>query len=294
MAKKFNMLSVLNESSLQQVEAAATIKNIDITFIEPNEQNFYAIEGIKSLMMSIRVCGLFDNFVVRKISDTRYKLISGHRRYAACKELYDSGCIELATVPCKVYECTEDEEYCLLMEGNVHNRIRSDYELMMEMSERKKMYERFKEQGHSLGAKMREILAADLQISETKIHNLSQVETKLVPELKEKMRVGDLSLGTAVKIAQEPQEKQEDIERNIREEKTELKQRARKEAVGNTVLRAAQESKDLRVVKMAERMKVLYGEVDKLNQENKEKFKLLEEQAYKALSEINEMLSDNN
>lgn len=78
---------MLNEES--KAMKAEKMMILDLDDIERNELNHAPIEGIEELMEDIRNNGneVAEAITVYKVSNHRYRLISGERRYTACKKL---------------------------------------------------------------------------------------------------------------------------------------------------------------------------------------------------------------
>lgn len=75
---------------------------LDIDKIESNPQNFYGLRNIDELAGLIAVSHLIEPLTVTKISEGRYKLISGHRRRAAVQKLLEEGIYTDRKLPCIV------------------------------------------------------------------------------------------------------------------------------------------------------------------------------------------------
>ncbi|MBQ7194298.1 MAG: ParB/RepB/Spo0J family partition protein [Bacteroidales bacterium] len=100
-------------SSTGRAPETADILRIPIGMIEPNPyqpRTAFSDETLQELADSIRSLGLIQPITVRKISDGRYQIISGERRFRACKaagfdmvpayirEANDQGMLEMAIV----------------------------------------------------------------------------------------------------------------------------------------------------------------------------------------------------
>ena len=83
-------------------DAASQIVYVDIDDIEANPQNFYGLRDIDTLAGLIAVSHLIEPLIVRKKSDGKYLLISGHRRRAAVQKLLDDGNYTERKLPCMI------------------------------------------------------------------------------------------------------------------------------------------------------------------------------------------------
>lgn len=94
-------------------ENTADILRIPVDMIEPNPfqpRSSFDEEALQELASSIRTLGLIQPITVRKITDSRYQIISGERRYKACRlagmstvpayirDANDQGMLEMAIV----------------------------------------------------------------------------------------------------------------------------------------------------------------------------------------------------
>lgn len=85
--------------------AVSDILRIPVEMIEPNPfqpRETFSQEAIDELAASIRALGLIQPITVRKISDNRFQIISGERRFRACTQ------IGMGTIPAYVRE-TDDK-----------------------------------------------------------------------------------------------------------------------------------------------------------------------------------------
>ena len=94
-------------------ENTADILRIPVDMIEPNPfqpRSSFDEETLQELAASIRTLGLIQPITVRRITDSRYQIISGERRYKACRlagmstvpayirDANDQGMLEMAIV----------------------------------------------------------------------------------------------------------------------------------------------------------------------------------------------------
>lgn len=132
-----------------------TIYTIGIGKIKNNELNStYKVDDVKELRQSIEQYGLKQPLTVIKDGDD-YKLISGHRRLKAIKEIYsDGGTIKFAgkeyngLVPC-IFESEfqdKDEEFLNLVSSNSYRKL-SPEEMSALVHKAREIYERRLENG---------------------------------------------------------------------------------------------------------------------------------------------------
>src|SRR5687768_7080850 len=64
------------------------IEDIEINLIGPSKYNYRSdVEDFNDLCSSIQQKGLLQPILVRNKEENQYEIISGHRRYQACKKL---------------------------------------------------------------------------------------------------------------------------------------------------------------------------------------------------------------
>ena len=91
---------LLNSKSLELKQGLEIVK-IPIDKIIENENNNYSINDIDELIESIKTVGLKQNLDVMKLPDGNYKLLTGHRRFTALKELSKED-DKFKFVPCSI------------------------------------------------------------------------------------------------------------------------------------------------------------------------------------------------
>lgn len=100
---KFTLNDILNSQSLTQKKPIFEIKLIHISKIKPSKANIYGMRGIEELADNIEMLGLLHNLDVKEADkDGMYEIISGERRYQACKILYEGGNKDFEMIPCKI------------------------------------------------------------------------------------------------------------------------------------------------------------------------------------------------
>ena len=70
----------------------AEIERLSVFDLVPSEDNFYSMNDIEELKSKIELAGkVLQNFIVVPLGGGKYKVISGHRRRAACISLVEEG-----------------------------------------------------------------------------------------------------------------------------------------------------------------------------------------------------------
>ena len=95
-----NLLSEVVEQAQSE-----RIVYIDVDDLEVNLKNFYGLRDIEVLAGLIAVSHLIEPLTVVKTSEGKYRIISGHRRYAAVQKLLEDGVYSERKLPCIVKTC---------------------------------------------------------------------------------------------------------------------------------------------------------------------------------------------
>lgn len=218
MAKKFSisegMLNGIskNTEKVNTLEAKENFKieYIDIDKIVRNEKNFYEISDIDTLAEDILLNGLNHNLVVSRVEDGLYKLISGERRYTALKKLVKSGESKFRVIPCKISNLNDVDSEIVLIQANAQSRELSEAEKLKQVQRLTELYTIKKKNGEKVG-KIREAISKDTGLSTTQVGRYSVINKSLIPELKQLLNEGDLSIANASEFATLSEENQKII-----------------------------------------------------------------------------------
>lgn len=243
MSKKFSISQGMLNSVSQNVKKANEIeaKNnfnvqyIDIKDIERNKKNFYEIVNVDELAEYIKMNGLNHNLVVRKLDNGKYELISGERRYTALTQLVEQGNEIFALVPCKVIEANDIDSEIILIQANAQTRELTEIEKLEQVKRLTELYKTKKKNGEKVPGKIREIIANDLKLSPTQVGRYERINKNLIPELKEILENGNLTIANASEFSSLSEDNQKVILEIInnkveisKEEATELKVKLKK------------------------------------------------------------------
>lgn len=243
MSKKFSISQGMLNSVSQNVKKANEIeaKNnfnvqyIDIKDIERSKKNFYEIVNVDELAEDIKMNGLNHNLVVRKLDNGKYELISGERRYTALTQLVEQGNEIFALVPCKVIEANDIDSEIILIQANAQTRELTEIEKLEQVKRLTELYKTKKKNGEKVPGKIREIIANDLKLSPTQVGRYERINKNLIPELKEILENGNLTIANASEFSSLSEDNQKVILEIInnkveisKEEATELKVKLKK------------------------------------------------------------------
>ncbi|HFD2040156.1 TPA: ParB N-terminal domain-containing protein [Clostridium perfringens] len=209
MSKKFSisegMLNGIskNVKKVEEIEAKENfnVEYIDIENIKRNEKNFYDIVDVEELAEDIKLNGLNHNLVVRKLDNGQFELISGERRYTALSKLVKEGNKTFALVPCKVIEVNDTDAEIILIQANAQTRELTEVEKLKQVQRLKELYKIKKANGEKVTGKVREIIANDLKLSPTQVGRYEKINSSLIPELKNIIEKGNLTIANASEFA---------------------------------------------------------------------------------------------
>ncbi len=267
----FNLNELLSKRSMSGSEektgvnetAAEEIMMINVEDLEPSKENFYHVDS--GLKTSIAIAGVMEPLTVELKENGKYKIISGHRRHIAVKELVKEGNEDIRYIPC-VYKRAGLKDRLAVMLANGF-RKKTDFEKMMEVviyeEEAAEIKKEFKIKG-----KVREILAELTGLSEAQIGRYKAVYNNLIPELMEEFKndnivfsvlveLGGLSKEQQYKAYKEYKETQKitiaeikNIKEHEKKEVEEAEKEAEEQAEGRTP--GQRETKDTEVEQTAE------------------------------------------
>lgn len=202
---KFTMVDLLNSQSKKMEERPAfEIRHIPIDKLKPSKKNQYGIRGIEELAANIEMLGLLHNLDVKEADEAGYyEIISGERRYQACKLLYESGNQEFKTLPCKVEALTENKAISelKLLYANAAARELTDYEKTYQAGRIKEILQALKKDGYKFQGRMREIVADMLDVSPAQMGRMESINKNLSPEFKEEFKAGNIGITTAYELS---------------------------------------------------------------------------------------------
>lgn len=187
---------------------AVKVEYIDIDNLIPSEQNFYQVSAVDDLKESIELVGVKQNLLVAPAGVGKYKILAGHRRSKAIKELVAEGKEEFRRVPC-VVDYSEDaaRQELLLIMTNSTTRELTDWEKIEQVKRLKPLLQQYKKE-HGIKGRVRDMTAEVLGVSASQVGRLEAIENNLSPEFKEEMKNGNVKISAAYEVAKQPEEKQ--------------------------------------------------------------------------------------
>lgn len=173
---------VKNNENPTPSETVSNINEIPIENIEANPfqpRTHFDQEALKELSESIKVHGIIQPITVRKLSEGKYQLISGERRWQASK------LAELKVVP--AYVRTANDEQMLEM-GLIENIQREDLNAMEVALSYQRLITEFNLKQEQLGEKVGK--------NRTTVNNYLRL-LKLPPDIQAALRDDEISMGHA-------------------------------------------------------------------------------------------------
>lgn len=189
------------------------IKMIDIYEIAPSESNFYELSDIGLLADDIEREGLRHNLVVYEDANAGlYKVISGHRRLAAIKQLINENRRTSTKIPCYVEreKSNAETQFDLIM-LNATQRKYTDADIMREYEEIEQTLKALEAEGKPLKGRMRERIAEILRVSPAQVGKIENIKHNAIEDVHEAVKNGEMSISTANEVAKLTPEKQREI-----------------------------------------------------------------------------------
>ena len=192
----FNIMESLNENKLKTAAAKTTVADkrikteyINIDDIKPyprqnevygSEDDEASLQKLDELKASIKAVGVLQNIVVKENPDGGYTMLSGHRRWQACKSLAAEGYTDKQLIPATVLRNSKDIEdrfKFLTMNSTIRNK--NNYQTMQEMLELDDILEKFQKDNGKLDITKRKALAEITSLSEATIAKMKAIKNNL-------------------------------------------------------------------------------------------------------------------
>lgn len=197
---------VLSKMDNQEVEL------IPLKYLRENDKNFFSVDALQDLKDSIVLHGILQPLLVVPDDELHYRIIAGHRRFAAAKALVEEGYEALREVPCIILpEMSEAMEWAMLIQTNTAARDLTYAEKSESMIRMKKQLIKLKDEGAKITGSLRDILSEQLEISKTEIARMEVIEKNLIPEAKSLLKEGKMSPSAAYAMARTKPECQKEI-----------------------------------------------------------------------------------
>lgn len=196
--------SILGEfkktSDLKKLSIQNHIENIHYKKIRPAKKN-RGLRRIDELAQDIAEAGLENSITVRKIEDEEYdyEIVAGERRYTAICKNIDNGDLTYEYIPAKVVNIPELQARKRLILNNYQNDPLTVSEKLDAIEELKAILQEEKKQGLITG-RLQDIIASELGLKKSQVGNYEKVINKATPEVREKIKTGDMPLKVATEL----------------------------------------------------------------------------------------------
>lgn len=229
MATGFSVMDALNKYSKEGVEekpkARFRTKDISIFKMYRNEMNFYSIDDVEELAGDILAFGLKQNLelVYEPCEKGEYRIVAGERRWLALKMLVQKGYkeFEMATSKLTAPWDQEEEQVEIIIANAYRNKNVTD---MIEEEKRlKEALEKMKAAGRSVkgydleSGRLRDVIAAMLHISKTKVAQIESVNNNLIPEFKEELGNERITFSAAYELSGMQEAEQKEVFEKLKE-----------------------------------------------------------------------------
>lgn len=200
---KFDVSNIFSDiKAVSESDTERALIAIDIDDIVENDANFYVVRNLDDLKSSIELSGILDPPTVVSTGEGKYRLISGHRRTAAVRELVLEGRTDLRKISCFVRSprSAAMEELELIM-ANATTRVLTSPELAKQAERVTALLYDLKNQGVEFPGRMRDHVAEACNVSKTKLANLNSIKNNLIPDYLRMWENGSINDAQALSLA---------------------------------------------------------------------------------------------
>lgn len=213
MAGGYSVLNALNRNTRQQAEEKPggrfRTKDISITDIYPNGNNFYAMQDIEALAEDIKAVGLLENLTVMYApkQGKSYKLLGGERRWRALCLLVENGYNEFSTATCQIRNAENERAEMIEIIMCNRQRVKTVWEQIEEEKRLKETLQEMKKNKETLkgydlqDGRLRDTIAAILNYSAAKVGQMETIARNLTGELQEALKTEKINFSTAYTVA---------------------------------------------------------------------------------------------
>lgn len=198
----FDITSLMSETSRQASEIKpyeAVRLPIDKLYPDSANAKIYSIESIEELADSIELAGgVLHNLVVREPDkDGRYQIISGERRWTACKHLVEQGKEQYGEVGCLIEHVhDEDTLQLMLVLANSTARQLTDAEKMRQAEALTAVLTRMRKEGKVQG-RVRDLVGKMLKTTSGQLARYHAIQANLQGGLRDRFERGKIGISVA-------------------------------------------------------------------------------------------------
>ena len=198
----FDITSLMSDASRQASERPkyeAVRLPISKLYPDPANAKIYSIESIEELADSIELAGgVLHNLVVREPDkDGRYQIISGERRWTACKYLVEHGHEQYREVGCLIEHVhDEDTLQLMLVLANSTARQLTDAEKMRQAEALTAVLTRMRKEGKVQG-RVRDLVGKMLKTTSGQLARYHAIQANLQGGLRDRFERGEVGVSVA-------------------------------------------------------------------------------------------------
>ena len=198
----FDITSLMSDASRQASERPkyeAVRLPISKLYPDPANAKIYSVASIEELADSIELAGgVLHNLVVREPDkDGRYQIISGERRWTACKYLVEQGHEQYREVGCLIeHERDEDTLQLMLVLANSTARQLTDAEKMRQAEALTAVLTRMRKEGKVQG-RVRDLAGKMLKTTSGQLARYHAIQANLQGGLRDRFERGEVGVSVA-------------------------------------------------------------------------------------------------
>lgn len=198
----FDIASLMSETSCRASEVKpyeAVRLPIDKLYPDSANAKIYSIKSIEELADSIELAGgVLHNLVVREPDkDGRYQIISGERRWTACKHLVEQGKEQYGEVGCLIEHVhDEDTLQLMLVLANSTARQLTDAEKMRQAEALTAVLTRMRKEGKVQG-RVRDLVGKMLKTTSGQLARYHAIQANLQGGLRDRFERGKIGISVA-------------------------------------------------------------------------------------------------
>lgn len=224
----FDITSLMSDASRQASERPkyeAVRLPISKLYPDPANTKIYAVESIEELADSIELAGgVMHNLVVREPdADGRYQIISGERRWTACKHLVEQGKEQYSEVGCLIEHVhDEDTLQLMLVLANSTARQLTDAEKMRQAKALTEVLTRMRKEGKVQG-RVRELVGKMLKTTSGQLARYHAIQANLQGGLRDRFERGEVGVSVAYEASKLDKAGQDAIDKQAEQRTVTLK-----------------------------------------------------------------------
>ena len=224
----FDITSLMSDASRQASERPkyeAVRLPISKLYPDPANAKIYSVASIEELADSIELAGgVLHNLVVREPDeDGRYQIISGERRWTACKYLVEHGREQYQEVGCLVeHERDEDILQLMLVLANSTARQLTDAEKMRQAEALTAVLTRMRKEGKVQG-RVRDLVGKMLKTTSGQLARYHAIQANLQGGLRDRFEHGKIGISVAYEASKLDKAGQDAIDKQAGQKTVTLK-----------------------------------------------------------------------